>query len=143
LGTAFNVFAEGDTNKTEVAVSEGKVQVEENKTAQKVILSVNEKAVYDHVLNELTEAKDMDLNDLAWQRKQLKFTGTSLRNVLSVIEKEYGVSIVLENEGIANCEIAGNYKTSTNIINLLKNISQATVTEKDGKYILTGGKCNE
>ncbi|MGK0363821.1 MAG: transmembrane sensor [Saprospiraceae bacterium] len=143
LGTAFNVRAEGDENTTEVAVSEGKVQVEEKQTAQKVILSVNEKALYDHVSNKLTETNDADLNELAWQRKKLKFTGTTLQNALSVIEKEYGVSVILENESIANCEVAGNYKTDTNVINLLKNISQATVTEKDGKYILTGGKCNE
>ena len=143
LGTAFNVRAEGGENITEVAVSEGKVQVEEKKTAQKVILSVNEKAVYNHATNKLTEMNDADLNELAWQRKKLKFTGTTLQDALSVIEKQYGVSVTLENEGIANCEIAGNYKTDTNIISLLKNISQATVTEKDGKYILSGGKCNE
>ena len=143
LGTAFNVRAESDEKTTEVAVSEGKVQVEEKQSAQKVILSVNERAVYNHVSNELKETQDTDLNDLAWQRKKLKFTGTSLQNVLSVIEKQYGVSIVLENQNIANCEIAGNYKTSTSVINLLKNISQAEITEKDGKYILTGGKCNE
>jgi len=143
LGTAFNVRAEDDESTTEVAVSEGKVQVEEKQTAQKVILSVNEKAIYDHVTNKLKETNDKDLNELAWQRKKLKFTGTSLQNALSVIGKQYGVSIILENENIANCEIAGNYKIDTNIISLLKNISQATVTEKNGAYILTGGKCNE
>jgi ferric-dicitrate binding protein FerR (iron transport regulator) len=143
LGTAFNVRAEGDENKTEVAVSEGKVQVAGKETAKKVILSVNEKAVYDHTSSQLTETKDMDLNELAWQRKKLKFTGTSLQNVLSVIEKQYGVSVVLENKNIANCEIAGNYKTDTKIVDLLKNISQATVIEEEGKYILRGGKCNE
>ena len=143
LGTAFNVRAESDENKTEVAVSEGKVQVEGKETSEKVILSVNEKAVYDHASNQLTEIKDMDLNALAWQRKKLKFTGTSLQNALSVIETQYGVSIVLENENIANCEIAGHYKIDTNITSLLKNISQAAVTEEDGKYILRGGKCNE
>ncbi len=143
LGTAFNVRAERDENKTEVAVSEGKVQVEGKETVQKVILSVNEKAVYDHASHQLTETKDMNLNDLAWQRKKLKFTGTTLQNVLSVIEKQYGVSVVLENENIANCEIAGHYKTDTKISDLLKNISQATVTEENGKYVLRGGKCNE
>jgi len=143
LGTAFNVRAEGSENTTEVAVSEGKVQVEARQIAQKVILSVNEKAVYDHAKNKLTETNDTDLNELAWQRKKLKFTGTTLSNALSVIEKQYDISINLENENIANCEIAGIYKTDTNITDLLKNISQAIVTEKDGTYVLTGGKCNE
>ncbi len=143
LGTAFNVRAEGNESKTEIAVSEGKVQVEEKQTAQKVILSINEKAVYNHVSNELIETEDTDLNELAWQRKKLKFTGTSLQNALSVIEKQYGISVVLGNENIANCQIAGSYKTGTSVINLLKSISQATVTETDGKYVLTGGRCNE
>jgi len=143
LGTAFNVRAESDENTTEVVVSEGKVQVEEKQTAQRLILSVNEKAIYEHATNKLIETDDADLNELAWQRKKLKFTGTTLQNALSVIEKQYGISIRLENENIANCEIAGIYKTDTNIENLLKNISQATVTEKEGKYVLTGGVCNE
>jgi len=143
LGTAFNVRAEGDENITEVAVNEGRVQVEGKQAAKRVILSVNEKAVYNHTTHELRESNDADLNELAWQRKKLKFIGTSLQNALSVIEKQYGVSVRLENENIANCEIAGIYKTDTEVVDLLKNISQATVTEENGAYILRGGKCNE
>ncbi|MFT5912002.1 MAG: ferric-dicitrate binding protein FerR (iron transport regulator), partial [Paraglaciecola sp.] len=61
LGTAFNVRDLATETMNSVSVKEGKVSVEATKNQQKVILTANEKAIYNAVTNELIEEKDLNL----------------------------------------------------------------------------------
>jgi len=146
LGTAFNVKENGIDNLTEVAVTEGKVQVEAIKSSEKVILTVNEKAVYNHAENTLQEMTDETLNDTAWQRGLLKFKATSLAAALTDISHFYGVEIFLAEEKMSSCTLSGLFYTKKGLKTTLNDLAQQYKFEveysDDGKEVLLiGGNC--
>lgn len=146
LGTAFNVRENLNDKLTEVAVTEGKVQVEAVKSAKKVILSVNEKAVYNHAAQTLEEMPDTDLNDAAWKRGVLKFNDTTLANALSEIGKFYNINISLSETDLQSCPFSGLYYTKKGLNSTLEDIAQqykfTIETGENGEDImLRGGVC--
>lgn len=146
LGTAFNVKENSVDNLTEVAVTEGKVQVEAINSSEKVILTVNEKAVYNHQDNTLQELEDETLNDTAWQRGLLKFKATSLAEALQDIGDFYGSKIYLEEEKMSSCTLSGLYYTEKGLKTTLQDIARqfkfSVEYSTDGKEVfLKGGDC--
>ncbi len=145
LGTEFNVNARANAETVKVAVREGKVRVSENVGDDKVTLTADEKAIYNVTTGEMREVTDKNLNDLAWQRKSLRFSDTQLQNTLSEIADFYNVKVELANPTIAGCAFSGRFKTQTSAADVLQNVAKvfnATVVEKEeGSYIIAGGNC--
>ncbi|MFT4761258.1 MAG: ferric-dicitrate binding protein FerR (iron transport regulator) [Saprospiraceae bacterium] len=145
LGTAFNVRDLATETMNSVSIKEGKVSVEATKNQQKVILTANEKAIYNAVTNELIEEKDLNLNDLAWQRKKLKFQEMAFADVAGAIAQQYQISVTIRNQKMMQCLVNGQYNLTTNVENLLKNISsiyRAEVTKLgENNFEITGGSC--
>lgn len=145
LGTEFNVSENSETGLTEIAVSEGKVQVEANESKDKIILTAAEKGVFNHKEAKLSEYKDANLNDLAWKRGVLQFKATKLSEVLSELGDFYEVEIALEEENMKNCAFSGRYKTSTTereMIDIIAGFYNFTIEEKtQNEILLKGGKC--
>ena len=73
LGTAFNVRALPGEAQTEVAVREGKVRVEATTVRKSVLLTENQRAVYDHGAELINKREDGNLNAMSWQRKSVQF----------------------------------------------------------------------
>lgn len=148
LGTEFNVRDITDEKTFEVAVQEGKVQVQKNESSQKVILVKNEKTVYDHKNDSLEKVNDKNLNTLAWKRKSLKFRDNTLEEVISAITRLTSDSlfISLENEQLKKCRISGRYSTDTDIMVLLKDITSIhnmDVEQIDHRgWKISGDSCN-
>ncbi|HFB99422.1 MAG TPA: DUF4974 domain-containing protein [Phaeodactylibacter sp.] len=145
LGTAFGVRDYAHETTTEVAVREGKVRVEKNNSTQKVILVANEKAIYNDQNKQLKKVADKNLNSLAWQRKNLKFEDTSLKNVFATIARQYDVKILM-NKNIEKCTVSGFYKTETKVFDLLKSIASVHHLQvkklKNKVFELQGKGCN-
>lgn len=161
LGTSFTIKPNLQTNHVEVVVSTGKVQVFENaklvKTntlPQSVIVTPNQKTIYDGVQRafETTLADSLQeiiINDKTIaqikHQESLVFTkATTVKEIFTQFERMYGIEIVVNNENIYNCVFKGDLSkqdvySKLNIICLAVDASY----EIKGTRILVSGKgCN-
>ena len=151
LGTSFNVKSYKN-EPSQVTVLSGKVAVAENSTllsaakteGKTVFLSPAQQTTYrsgsGFSLRNHVDPKEY----MGWQKGNLVFTGKTLLQMKSIIERWYDVKIILENKKLESCSMVGSYHQET-----LKNILEAmrfslNITYKiSGKVvIIKGGKCN-
>jgi len=103
LGTSFNVRSYEEEAETTVAVRTGKVRFQPNKSAQKWELTANERISYDYA-NQRFNKEDADTpNEWTWHSGQLAFKNTKLKEVITTMEKQYGVKIQLSNTELYEC----------------------------------------
>jgi len=108
LGTSFNVRAYKEENAIQVALVTGKVKVENmnGKTSgdHNLILNPNDMASFNRVSKGLTKGSfDIEM-ELAWKNQTLYFKDASLNNMVSSLERWYGVGF--EVSGIKPIEIS-------------------------------------
>lgn len=114
LGTSFNVKSYDGAGSIEVQVATGRVSVYETsdkKTSSKngFILTPNQKVVFDK------ESRKMELgivkNPVAVKRAEagtrFEFAEIPAAEVLALLEKTYGIDIVVEGEVLRNCLFTG------------------------------------
>ena len=114
LGTSFNIKAYADGQKAEVAVVSGKVTVYEKDVAGKkdngVVLTPNLKVVYfdqeAHFITGIVERPEI-IKTVKTESFSFNFQDTPLADVLKVLEKTYGIEMVLENETLGQCRLTG------------------------------------
>lgn len=112
LGTSFNVKSYDGAGSIEVQVASGRVSVyETSKTSGKngFILTPNQKVVFDK------ESRKMELgivrNPVAVKKAEsaarFEFAETPAVDVLALLEKTYGLDIVVEGDVLRNCLFTG------------------------------------
>jgi transmembrane sensor len=114
LGTSFNVKSYDGAGSIEVQVATGRVSVYEtsdSKTASKngFILTPNQKVVFDK------ESRKMELGIVknpvvvrpAASATLFEFAETPATDVLALLEKTYGIDIVVEGDVLRNCLFTG------------------------------------
>lgn len=114
LGTSFNVKSYDGAGSIEVQVATGRVSVYETsdvKTASKngFILTPNQKVVFDK------DSRKMELgivrNPVAVKKAEsgtrFEFAETPAADVLALLEKTYGIDIVVEGDVLRNCLFTG------------------------------------
>jgi transmembrane sensor len=101
LGTKFNINTLPQTEETSVFVESGKVRF--SKDAQEVVLTANQKAIFNAKLNKITAIVPKTQNDLAWQKGGLSFAKTPLSEVLKDFENQYNIELEIENKSLIDC----------------------------------------
>jgi ferric-dicitrate binding protein FerR (iron transport regulator) len=93
LGTEFNMSTYADDHKLKVTLISGVIKVETDDNQTDFILdTAGEQFVYHTALKQYA-INQVDLYDeTAWQRGELVFRGTTLKEVLTVLERKYDVS---------------------------------------------------
>lgn len=141
LGTAFNVRAYPEEMTTEVEVTHGRVRISiEN---QELILTANEKGIYDRKTGELYQKGAPQLNAQAWLTHRLKFETTPLSEILQELERYHKVKFEV-NSKIANCKFTGDFRKTKlekvmETLELALNVQFTTLSAK--KYRVKGGTC--
>lgn len=111
LGTEFNVEAYGNKDIVTTLVS-GKVNIsytDENNSKQNVLMSPNQKVVYN------TTAKSVDIMavrvdpDIAWKDGKIIFSDTSLEDALNILGKRFNVEFVIKNSKIKDNRFTGTF----------------------------------
>ncbi len=159
LGTSFTINTNLQTGNLEIAVKTGRVQVyennkliKENNSLLSVILTPNQKAVYQvdkRVLTtELVSQPELVKNheDSVNVQESVLFVyeQTRLLNVFRELEKGYGIEIVVDNTNLNNCVFTGDVSTG-DLFTKLKIICLATNSsyEVNGtKILIKGAGCN-
>lgn len=97
LGTTFNLLARNEDESIEVSLIEGKVQLTSRATSESVVLYPNHKAVLDKKTGKIDIfSTDVSLST-AWRRGELVFNSTPISKVFREIERNFGVTIRIEN----------------------------------------------
>jgi len=114
LGTSFIVKSYDTSKAIEVEVITGRVSVYENsekspKSRNGIILIPNQKIIFDKISKTLTPelVSEPVIVEEPVAKSQFIFEETLLPQVLSLIQKAYGIEIVIETAALNNCEFTG------------------------------------
>ena len=98
-GTSFNIKAFKNEETIKVSVVTGIVEVE-NKVSSKLTLIPNEEAVY-NINDKNIIKRPFDLNEIAWREGVLYFKDCMLGEMITKLERWYGVEFIIENKKVA------------------------------------------
>lgn len=149
LGTSFLVKATKNS-KIIVEVKTGKVTVYEKNKIEKqengVILSPNQKVTFydeqDHFITGIVEKPEV-----IEQKKivyDFDFNNITLREATEILEKAYGIDIVIENESLGNCTLVGNLNDLDYFMQLemICRSLNASYEVKGTNILISGKGCN-
>lgn len=119
LGTQFNV--NNRRGKTRVVLNSGKVKFNASNN-QNATLEPGDMVEYSKENHELTLQKvDPDLHS-SWRNQKLKFDDTSLIELAEILEDNYGLKVIINNQDLYNKKITGEI-SAENVDVILKAVS--------------------
>lgn len=122
LGTQFSVFAR--PRGTKVALTSGSVRIDYDSNRREVMMEPGDLAVLDKK-GEVQLEKNQDVQTFAsWKEQRYVFDGTSINDIASMVEENFGIPVAVADEETRLRTITGNFKTK-NADELLKTISEA------------------
>lgn len=112
LGTAFNVAAFVDDPQIIVSLTNGKVLVAKD-DAKGVILAPGEEAVYTRKADNIATGKFSARERLAWKQMIICFNNAGINEVLTKLERFYGVHFNISQMKPRQWRLTGEYKNPT------------------------------
>jgi len=122
LGTEFNVKTHESDSRVETTVEKGSVLISPSETfkmSKIVKLLPNDQFVYDKKEQSLKVRKVNTKQYSAWKDNKLIFINMSLKELIIILERKYGVDIEVENDAILKYHYYGTIKNET-IIEILE-----------------------
>jgi transmembrane sensor len=144
LGTAFNINAYNGSNKIEVTVTRGKVQVGDLEKVYGIITPNQQIKVNKATLG--YEQKNVNAETVVeWKSKYLILDNINMEEAIELISQKYKVSITLSNDKIKNCRITASFLNDENLDHILKVICSVIETEyhytTNSTITLSGNGC--
>ena len=132
LGTSFNVQAYEDEEDFSVTVESGSVKILlDDSGTNDIVLEKNQKLIFNPSTN-LTEVVEVvSSDDLSWRHGVLKFDSTPMSKVEKMIERWYGVEIVIDGPGLSKASFNGSHKNKN-----LKSVLEALTYATRSNYII-------
>lgn len=133
LGTSFNINT--DSDETKVAVTTGKVRVENIESEESSVLIKDQSATVTN--KELAVFRTVDTNYLAWKTGKFNFENTGLSQVLADLESFYGDKLKLVGDN-ATCLFTSTFdnRDIKEIAEIIQLSCGLELTEKNGSYEL-------
>ncbi|HLR38352.1 MAG TPA: FecR domain-containing protein [Chitinophagaceae bacterium] len=143
LGTSFNVSAYPDEEEIEIAVLSGKIAVsrEEVKSSKKVELVQNEKVSYTKASETIDKSHVAHAENYdAWRKGEMVFYHTPMKEVVEVLQRNYGLQFQFETEAMKEVEISGTFdkKQQSKIVLKAICLSMGGQFKKEGIHITIG-----
>jgi len=146
LGTRFNVNAYRDNPTVEITVESGLVALS-SKTDLKdqIVMKAGSGGSYHKTLKKLKLIPSSDPNSIAWKTRTLFFDKSPLQEVCSLVNKVYGVQMVIMNEELASCPITVTFRDQSleSILKVLQSTLDLDITREENKIRLDGKACLE
>lgn len=134
LGTSFNIQAYEDEDDFSVTVESGKVKVVLDGTgSNSAILQKNQKLVYNPKTREFKILEVESAEELNWRKGILHFDSTPMSKVEKMLERWYGIDLIISNKEIYNKTLTGLHHNES-LESVLEALSFATET----KYAVSG-----
>ncbi|WP_394774807.1 FecR family protein [Flavobacterium sp.] len=139
LGTSFNVQAYPDNTTQEVSVLTGRVNVKSTVTEENVYVTPGQKVVFKSQNNKLKAFTDIPVNSISlWRKNIIVFEDAPLPEVIATINRNYNVTIQIENKNLNNLKISAYFKELPvdQVVALVCNIINANYKLEAGNYII-------
>lgn len=144
LGTSFNVNSYQENAQIKISVKSGKVKVDSKEHG--VILGAHQQAVFDKKTKNIQKQAISSDGLFAWKDGVIEFRDQQMDQVITTLERWYGVEFILENQLIKNCHLTATYKNEPlgavleSIIYTKKGLRYLYVNEHE---ILLSGSCTD
>lgn len=119
LGTRFNIRSR-DRMQSSVTVEEGKVQFSASGATDTLILTANQRGVYNGRAMEQLPVNSR--NYTAWKAGDIIFNGVSLAEAVTELERWYDVRIILQDPQLANHRVKASF-TSASLSSVLHDLA--------------------
>jgi transmembrane sensor len=145
LGTAFNINANAAQKKIIIAVTRGKVKVENN-TRLIAVLKPNEQVIC-NIQSASEEQQPVNAESVVfdWTKQDMVFEDLSFKDIVQLLNRRYGVNISFQNKAMESCTIKAFFsgiESLDKVLDVLCIISNSTYTMADNKnYIINGKGC--
>jgi transmembrane sensor len=144
LGTSFNVRARPGSPEQQVEVLEGLVSfgVKDHATDM-VKLKAGSKGILNKESKQVITKVISPDNILAWKTKKLVFKGTSLDEVLDVVEGYFGIEFLVNNSDLLHCRFTSTF-VDPNLEEVLDALSVSLnldIIKKNTFYSIEGEGC--
>ena len=142
LGTSFNVNAYRKNPTVEITVQTGMVALS-SKADQKdqIVMKAGSGGTFNKSRKELILIPSSDPNSISWMTRELVFNGSSLQEVCELINKVYGVHMVVLNQELASCPITVTFSDQSleSVLRVLELTLDLQII-RDGKEITLDGE---
>lgn len=102
LGTEFNITGYADDDEVKATLVSGSVRVTVADNQTDFILNAGEQFAYNTGRKNYSIRKVNLLHETAWQRGELVFRGTTLREILAALERKFAVSFQYNTAALGN-----------------------------------------
>jgi len=141
LGTTFSVFARPRGTKVALSCGSIKLDYSQNNQHKEMMMEPGDMATLDHAGKVQLEKKQDTKTFVSWKEQRYVFNSTSVKEIISMVEENFGQKIKLKDPEITNRTITGNFRTK-NANELLKTVSEVLniKIEQDGPTIILTNK---
>ena len=146
LGTSFNVNAYRENPVVEITVESGVVTLTSKQEKQEqIVLKAGNSGKYNKERKELELIQSSDPNQISWKTRDLYFDGSSLQEVVDLINQVYDAHLIISNEALASCQITVTFKGQSldAILNVLESTLDLEILQVGNQFRLEGSGCNE
>lgn len=122
LGTSFNIKCRPGNSIAETTLVEGEVEVKEKLDKGKITLSPGQKAVLNRVTGRM-QVKQVDAKmEIVWHNDLIPFDKSSIFQIAAVLERFYGVKIILSPDVDSTKTYSGVLKKKDSIESVLNSL---------------------
>lgn len=119
LGTVFDFKNDAANMRSEVCLLEGSVEVRNRLSAGQMVLLPGQKALLDYHTGHMTVSRIDDGIDVVWHTNLIPFTNASISEIVSKLEKIYGVRIEIGSNVDLRRTYSGGVRYKENIDSVL------------------------
>ncbi|WP_282079995.1 FecR family protein [Aquimarina algiphila] len=143
LGTSFNTKAFLDDQNIKISLVEGKVEVLDTKNGESQFLNPSEELIFNKISREKTKQPFDKQKVISWKDNILIFENETLEEIAVVLNKWYGVDIILKNESIKKCKLKARFENESliNVLNTIKYAGDYEYTFSKGVVQISGNGC--
>ncbi len=146
LGTSFNVNAYRENPVVEITVESGVVALTAKQEKQEqIVLKAGNSGKYNKQKKELELIQSSDPNQISWKTRDLYFNGSSLQEVVDLVNQVYDAHLVISNKALASCQITVTFKDQSldAILSVLELTLDLEILQEGNQFRLEGSGCNE
>ncbi len=140
LGTSFNIRAYLHEEQEIIVVSDGTVHASPNESGNEsaVILREGERCILSMKSKTLHKTNNTDLNYKSWMTGELNFSNTTLSEVVLVLSKHYGDSIIINDEKLKGRKLSATFKDESliEVLEILRLTFYLQIEYENEKIIL-------
>ena len=144
LGTSFNVNAYRENSTVEITVESGLVAMSAKKDLNEmIVMQAGAGGSYDKSQNQLKLIPTPDPNNISWKTRELFFDGSTLQEVCTLVNKVYGVHLVIMKEELSSCPITVTFRDQSleSVLKVLESTLDLQISREGDVIQLDGEGC--